>query len=142
MESGDTNMDSLVQLCTNNDGSDKHLKINSYLFSMKNDPIIPLLTLKEPQCCSLIELFTEAERENSPEATSHLLKAILLAEVGTFHKICVHAAMTPSNIKDQFEPVLNQAKFIQKTFKGNPSQLIPFVTVRYNACWFIYVLQL
>lgn len=116
---GEVNVDSLLLLCNYTDGIHGKLysQINTYLFRMRKYPVVPLLTFKEPHGVTLEELFTTAEEENSPEATAHLLQAILSAQVeSTFHKINVHAALTPVEIKKLFEPVFSQAKHLQETY--------------------------
>ena len=51
----------------------------------------------------------------------------------TFHKLNVHAAMTPTDIQKHLKPVFAQAKKLQESFKskteGAPSLRVPFVTV-------------
>lgn len=77
---------------------------------------------------SMKKLFDDVEGEDTPEHTAHLLYAILSAQVKTtFHKINVHAAMSPAEVRSQFEPVISQAKNLQEKYKENQ---IPFVTVR------------
>ena len=86
--------------------------LNTYLASMRNDPVVPLLTFNE---CSLDDLFLKIERNSTPEATVQLLHAILKAEVAsTFYKINVHAALTPTEIKKEFDSVFDQAKLLEK----------------------------
>ncbi len=47
----------------------------------------------------------------SLQATAKLLHTILCAKIKpTFHKINVHAAMTPSDIQEHFRPVFDQAR--------------------------------
>ena len=159
---GKVNMDSLLLLCNFTDGTRGKLysQINAYVSPMSRYPVVPLLTFKEPQGFTLDELFMKAGSENSPEATARLLLAILSAEVKTtFHKINVHAALTPADIEKLFEPVFSQAKDLREAYqkkhhrmkgeirlidqaKSNPSTLyfpsssfaispstVPFVTV-------------
>lgn len=118
--SGEVNVDSLMLLCNHSDGT--HGRLNSqvmtYLRPMRNDPVVPLLTFADADIQSLDELFAEAETEDTPEATARLLQAVLVAQVEpTFHKINVHAAMTPAEVKDLFEPVFSQALLLQEAHK-------------------------
>lgn len=80
---------------------------------------------------SLEELFERAKEEDySPEATEHLLYAILSAEVGSaFHKINIHAAMTLEDVKKHFEPVFSQAEYFLQYGKRKPEDTLT-VTVR------------
>ena len=117
MSSGDMSMESILKLCSSakESGGNLYCHLNAYLVSVRNDPIVPLLTLAEPNVCSLDELFLKVENNTIPEDTAHLVQAILLAEVApTFYKINVHAALTPTEIKKQFDPVFNQAKLLEK----------------------------
>lgn len=155
-------MDSLLLLCNYADSTRGKLysQLYDYLVPLRKDPVLPLLTFREPLVHSLEELFTEAEREKGPEATACLLQAILLAQVESpFHKFNVHAAMTPLEIKRLFEPVFSQARdlnniyqqklqhvaklksteSLSSTFKASPPAfpattepdvMTPFVTVR------------
>ena len=51
----------------------------------------------------------------------------------TFYKLNVHAAMTPADIWNHFEPVFAQAKVLQEAFESRvkeaPTLRLPFVTV-------------
>ena len=111
-----------------------HHKINhqfrEVLQIMGENPIIPLLT-HEKQNKSMEDIFETAKEEDySPEATAHLLYAILSAEVdSTFHKINVHAAMTPEDAKKHFELVFRQAEHCLQCAKGKPYDPLT-VTVR------------
>ena len=69
---------------------------------------------------------------------AHLLYAVLTAQVhSTFHKINVHAALTPSDIGAHFKPAFEQARHLKQAFdkqtKATPSRgsaiRTPFVTV-------------
>ena len=104
-------MESLLLLCNQADVHGMlYYQINTYLAPMKKYPVVSLLTLKEPCKLSLEELFTNAEQEKSPEATACLLQAIFSAQLeSTFHKINVHAALTPAEIKTLFVPIFQQA---------------------------------
>lgn len=115
----DIKMDSFVQLCNLTDSTSKQLcpQINTYLAPLKNDTLLPLLTCKEPCDCTLMELFAKAEGNNDSEATARLLNAVLMAEVvPMFHKINVHAALTPQEIKSLFDPVFSQAKLLHDIY--------------------------
>ena len=77
---------------------------------MRNDSIIGLLTVTDSLNAQLDELFANAEEDKSPKSTSRLLQAILCAKLNsTFHKINVHAAMTPIEVRNELEPALTQA---------------------------------
>lgn len=118
--SGEVNVDSLMLLCNHSDGTHGRLnpQVMTYLRPMRNDPVVPLLTFADADIQSLDELFAEAETEDTPEATARLLQAVLVAQVEpTFHKINVHAAMTPAEVKDLFEPVFSQALLLQEAHK-------------------------
>ena len=51
----------------------------------------------------------------------------------TFHKLNVHAAMTPDDIQKHLDPVFAQAMKLHESFKSKiastPSLRVPFVTV-------------
>lgn len=104
---------------------------------MGENPMIPLLKYKppsrqkdEPVATSMEALFKRAKDEDSPEAIAHLLYAILSAEVDTtFHKINVHAAMTPADVKQHFEPIFKQASFFLESKKRASKETL-IVTVR------------
>lgn len=133
-------MDSVKLLCNK-----FHSSLKECLEPMGKNPMIPLLKYELPAIPNgqksepivtpkrpIEELFEKAKEEDSPEATAHLLYAILLAEVvTTFHKINVHAAMTPTDVKKHFEPIFNQAKcFLESKYRAPKEKLI--VTVRIN----------
>lgn len=132
-------IDELRPLC-----SQLYTQLKEYLRLMRNDFVVPLLVI-EMGCME--EMFDKADKEgNTPEAVSHLVHAILLAKVvPTFHKINVHAAMTPSEVKSQLRPVFSQANVLlkrcqQKVLRKNvdvveraltvDSEEMPLVTVR------------
>ena len=120
MCSEEVSMDSLLLLCNHSDGTHGKLcsQLHEYLRPMRNDPIMSLLTCRGLGACPLEQLFEEAEEQKSPEACARLLQAILVAQVQpTFHKINVHAAMTPAEIRKLFEPVFAQAQLLQNTFR-------------------------
>lgn len=159
MHLGDVNLDSLLLLCNYDDCTHGKLyrQLDAYLAPLRRDPVAHLLTFKEHSIQqSLEDLFIEVEaaKENGPEATAHLLLAILTAQVEpAFYKINVHAAMTPVEIKKLFEPIISlanelQCMYLQKvqnekadtesttpqsssvSYITTDSSLIPFVTVR------------
>ena len=112
--------DALILLCSYVDGSRGMLysQVLKFLSPMRNDPVLPLLTFKDSDYDSLDNLFEAVDQEASPEMTAHLLHAILKAQVkSSFHKINVHAAMTPTDIKELFAPVLEQAELLQNTYR-------------------------
>lgn len=54
------------------------------------------------------------------QSIARLLYGVLTAQVkATFHKINVHAAMTPSDIWEEFRPVFHQAKVLREAFEKN-----------------------
>ena len=111
--------DSLLHLCNYPDRTHSKFDVlvRRYLNPMRDDPIVPLLTFSDPHANHLDDLFEEAEREKSPETTAHLLHAVLKAQVkSSFHKINVHAAMTPAEIKMFLLPVIEQANLLQTTY--------------------------
>ena len=127
---GDMSMETILELCSSAKGKNSNLccHINAYLASIKNEPIVPTLTLAEPNTCSLDELFLKIKSNNTTKATAQLLQAILQAEVApTFYKINVHAALTPTEIKKQFHPVFDKARLLEKTDASH----IPVITVSY-----------
>ena len=80
--------------------------------------MVPLLTHTDPLSKPFDSLFKDAEIEDTPEATSRLLHAVLKAQVKTsFHKINVHAAMTPTEIKALLRPIMEQAQVLQATYQ-------------------------
>lgn len=114
ISSGNASFDSVLVLCKHSDNS---AKFYEYLHPMRNSTVVSLLTYKATPIKPMEDLFDEAERRVSPEATAQLIYAILQAEVEpTFHKINVHAAMTPAEVKSQFEPVFDQAKCLQEAY--------------------------
>ena len=143
MSSGDVSMESILKLCSSAKDSNSNLycHLNTYLTSVRNEPIVPLLTLAEPNTRSLDELFLKIEKDAIPEATAHLLQAIMQAEVApTFYKINVHAALTPAEIKKHFDPVLDQAKLLEKMEQLKVERLIGSPGKRrdstsFSVCW-------
>jgi hypothetical protein len=136
LSSDDIKIDAVSLLC-----SKFHGLLKEYLEPMGDNPMIPLLKyqpisnpgnqMSPAPDCSIETLFTKAKEENSPEATACLLYAILSAKVdSTFHKINVHAAMTPAVVKKHFEPIFDQARYFQES--KNAKSLI--VTVRVCLC--------
>lgn len=52
------------------------------------------------------------------QATAELLHAVLTAQLkSTFHKINVHAAMTPADVQKYFKPVFEQADALKEAFE-------------------------
>ena len=143
--------------------------IRSHLLSMRNDPVISLLKIEgtgpsleerfmeanskdsaevcELPSCSDIEvarclLLTVSPPPPPPplQDTAHLLHGILTAQITpTFHKVNIHAAMTPGDIQEQFKPVFSQANFLKEAYKrrdvsqrvASGSPRVPFVTVSF-----------
>jgi len=65
---------------------------------------------------------------------------VLFAKIkSTFHKLNVHAAMTPDDVWNHLNPVFSQAKKIQDVFQNKtkvgelPTLNVPFVTVSTKA---------
>lgn len=80
--------------------------------------MVPLLINKTAPTRSLEDLFHVAEKENTLEATAHLLNAILQAQVEcTFHKINIHAAMSPADVKGHFKPIFNKAQGLHEAYQ-------------------------
>ena len=127
--------DALLPLC-----SDEILceLINDHLHhKMRYNPLVPLLVYNGNEMGYVKTLFDETANNYTPKATSRLLHAVLLAEMKpVFYKINIHAALTPSQVKDLFNPAIEQAKILEKICKlpssssttdpGKP----PLVTVR------------
>ena len=60
------------------------------------------------------------------QSTGSLLYGVLCAQIkSTFHKLNVHAALTPTDIRKHLKPVFTQAKRMQEAI----TQTVPFVTV-------------
>ena len=54
----------------------------------------------------------------TPQATAELLYAVITAQLkSTFHKINIHAAMTPADIQKCFKPVFEQARALKEAFE-------------------------
>ena len=124
---GDVKMDALMRLCNYNNGS-LCSTINKCLCSLKlsENPLFSMITSSKYHGCSFKELIADIEK--GLEHTAFLLEAILLAEVGsTFHKINIHAALTPVDIITLLEPAIKQAQLLQETFSGTST--VPFITV-------------
>ncbi len=86
---------------------------NQLLKRREEKSIIPLLTFEESLTDSFDKLFEQVDRDRSPEATACLFHAVCVAEVKTiFHKINVHAALTPVDIKKLLEPIFEEARRI------------------------------
>ena len=57
------------------------------------------------------------------QTTAKLLYALLAAQLKpTFHKINVHAAMTPADIWHRFEPAFEQAKMLKDVIENKQEQ--------------------
>lgn len=79
---------------------------------LRNQPIVPLLVFENSP---IVSAFDEEIKKNTPEAMAQLFYALLYAQVKpTFHKINIHAAMTPIEIKTILEPAFSQAKYLQQ----------------------------
>ena len=118
LSSGDINENALLALC--NHGK-FHAQLKKLLHPMRNDPMVPLLTFKDD---SLDKLFDSVEISDSPEKIACLLEAIFTARMTpTFHKINVHAAMTPAKIKSSFQPVFAQARLLHTTYQEKLSRV-------------------
>ena len=92
--------------------------VSKYLIRMWNNPVIPLLTVSCPNKKHLDTLFEEFDRKKCLESTANLLQAILKVQVkSSFHKINVHAALTPAEIKALFSPVIEQAFLVQTIYQ-------------------------
>ena len=67
------------------------------------------------------------------QTTASLLHGVLSAQLKpTFHKVNVHAAMTPTDILSCFEPVFKQARMLREAYQhrqDSSSVRVPFVTV-------------
>jgi hypothetical protein len=150
MSSHDVNFDSVLLVCNLCDTQGSfYSQLNECLHPMRNNPVVPFLLHK---ATPMEGLFDEAESKGTPEATAQLVHAILQAEVQpTFHKINVHAAMSPTGVLGQLEPVFRQAKDLREaclqrarrkkvSVKSRPSsgsdntnttdsEITPFITV-------------
>ena len=159
LSSGDINENALLVLCSH---VKFHDQLKKLLRPMRNDPMVPLLTFKATNTNFLDELFNDVEISDSSEGIAHLLQSIFTAQVTpTFHKINIHAAMTPSIIKSLFQPVFAQARLLHTTYQEKlgqvdelkksqsfesddstfspPSPPSPFVTVRSKFCRLLWI---
>ena len=71
------------------------------------------------------------------QATAELLHAIRASEVvSTFHKINVHAALTPCQVWHLLQPAIKQANSLQDAYKSSKAKVaslhVPLVTVSVN----------
>lgn len=131
----EVNLQSLLLLCNYNSGYLCDI-INECLSTLRKNPILSLLVYKTPPCCTFEKLFSDAEK--GPEHIANLLEAILLAEVdSTFHKINIHAALTPGDLETLLNPVVEQAQLLQKAFSSS-SDAVPFITVRSKLPYHVY----
>ena len=119
MKSGEVSLGSLLLLFDHSEMRDRfYSQLNKYLCPMRNDPVVLLLVCKAAPKKPLNDLFDATVREDTPETTASLLHAILHAEVEPiFHKINVHAAMTPADVKKEFKPVITQARQLQDAYQ-------------------------
>ena len=71
--------------------------------------------------------------KHTKQSTASLLFGVLSAQIKpTFHKMNVHAAMTPDDIWNHLEPVFTQARKLKDAFEKVADQRtlrVPFVTV-------------
>ena len=120
----EVNLQYLLLLCNYNGGL-LCSKINKkYLSTLRNNPVLALLSFKNRP---IEKFFTDAEND-SQENTAYLLKAILFAESNsTFHKINIHAALTPMDLKRLMNPAMEQAQKLQQAFSS--CKAAPVVTV-------------
>ena len=75
------------------------------------------------------------------QSTARLLYGVLNAQIKpSFHKLNLHAAMTPADIWSHLEPVFSQAKMLQEAFKNKVADTfslgVPFVTV---STWLLFL---
>lgn len=129
--SGEVTEDHLLLLCkySNTKCGPLFIKIYKELRPLQTDPLIPILTFTE----KFDNLFQCCEANNTAETTAKLLYAILTAEVkSTFHKINVHAALKPAEIRKLFEPALCQARLLSQETYCLKNSRTPFVTVSCN----------
>jgi hypothetical protein len=126
MGSNEVSLESLVLLCSQDA---LYNKIKKNLCDLKTNPLMPLLVFKPTTELGRMEqLFESVQRENTPKSLANLLHALLLAEVAPmFHKICIHAAMTPSEVQNYLNPVFQQANTILKEHTSSTGT--PLVTV-------------
>ena len=129
LSSGEVCRNTLQELCSQSKFS-KELK--NFLGKIRNHVAVPFLVRND-----LEELFDQVEKENTPETTSHLLYAILRAEIQpSFYKINIHAAMTPSDTKSKLDPIFKRANDMLKMYKARLVRIprnteeAPMVTVR------------
>ena len=130
MGSNEVSLESLVLLCSQDS---LYNEIKDYLCQLRNNTLMSLLVSKPTSEFGCMEqLFESVLRENTPKSLANLLHALLLAEVAPmFYKMCIHAAMTPSEVQNYLEPVFQQANTLLEMQKGRTSSIgIPLVTVR------------
>lgn len=157
VKSGKITVDLLHLLCNLSDDNGKYyVQISQNLLRMKDLPVMNLLEYKPVNMSGdtrsdangflvpiqpIEEFFAKLEQDVTLQSTVQLIYAILLSQVKpTFHKINVHAAMTPDDVRLQLEPAIHQAyklqeRFHQKKLKSSllPEEM-PFVTVRNSLC--------
>ena len=78
------------------------------------------------------------------QATAELLYGVLTAQLkSTFHKINVHAAMTPADIQKYFKPVFEQANALKEAFErraqSEQQAATSQVSKTYFACTCVWV---
>ena len=134
LSSGNVNLESLRVLCNHYDVAqgDFYLKLEKYFTALRNDPILPLLTLTKsqlqsffiiPKLQSLEGMFEVADQEKTTDSIAQLLYAITCAKFeSTFHKINVHAALSPTDVFKLLEPAFSQAKKLQLAHEKRESQ--------------------
>ncbi|CAI8052619.1 E3 ubiquitin-protein ligase rnf213-alpha [Geodia barretti] len=113
------NEEDLVNVCCLPDATSStgyfYTTLQSELSSMKQDKSLLLLTAKTKGQKPLSEYFT-LYSDKSAQATACLLHAVLTSEVkSTFHKINVHAALTPQQVGRHLHPAIEQARFLMNT---------------------------
>ena len=128
--SNEVSLESLVLLCSQDT---LYNKLKDNLCQLRTNPLMPLLVFKPTtELGHMEQLFESVLRENTPKSLANLLHALLLAKVAPmFYKICIHAAMTPSEVQNYLNPVFQQAETLLKIQKERTSSTeTPLVTVR------------
>lgn len=101
--------------------------MKSYLVELEKQPIVCLLVFND---LPLVNYFSEEKEKNTPEALAHLIYALLLANVkSTFHKINIHAALTPADLELKLVPVFAQAKTLLQMKQDECEETATSVTV-------------
>ncbi len=100
--------------------SNYHKDILKMLSVFQNDSILPHLTIKSKETKSLKQVYIQTLESPCVNTTAELLHAVMHAEVEScFHKINVHAALKPSDIKSILDPIIEQAITLLKFHKHN-----------------------